>query len=156
MKKEILIGLLLGFFICVGIAIYFVAGVSTTYPPIRKYEFSGNINQFINEIDKNGRIDSSLKITVVDTVGNAQNSNAIYFDIELKTSKDDILYGIKCEENTSNNLNNTLINLVEAYDKKLNTGGYSKEAKDVGQLLDKFELIVLKPLIDDRKLKIIE
>jgi hypothetical protein len=136
---------IIGLVIVLGYFVYFVSGVSSTYPPIRKYEYKGSFNQFITSIRQYTSTNSDVKFKITDTVGNKENGHAIYLNIETKTNQDSIEYGVRCEEyNSKGNPNLTIISLVEAYNKTQNIGGYSKKAKGVDVLVNEFELIILK------------
>ena len=76
MKKIIPISSALICFIA--IFIYFAAGVSSTYPPIRQYEYLGTTNQFIDGIRKYASTNSDAAFKITDTTGNKKNGYAIY------------------------------------------------------------------------------
>jgi hypothetical protein len=127
--------------------IYFVSNVSSTYAPIKQYEYPGSLNQLISNIHSKALIDSSITFKITDKVGSKENGYATYMNIELESAQGHIEYNIKCEETTASaNSHQTTISLVEAYDKTRNSGGYSKEAKGISPLVAEFELNVIEPL----------
>ncbi len=139
----------------IGGFIYFVAGVSSTYPPIRKYEYLGSFNQFITEIRNYTSINPGVEFKITDTVGSKDNGYATYLIIEMKTNQGNIEYGLKCEEyNSKDNPNKTIISLVEAYNKTRIIGGYSKEAKGIEPLVNNFDVNFLTPLRKSQNIKI--
>jgi hypothetical protein len=145
-KTKIIIPIsIIGLAIIIGFFVYFVSGVSSTYPPIRKYEYNGSLNRFIIGIRKYALTNTNVKFKITDTVGDKDKGYAIYLEIETKTNQDSIEYDLKCEENNSKgNPNLTIISLVEAYNKTQNIGGYSKKAKGVDSVANEFELNILK------------
>jgi hypothetical protein len=146
---------IIGLIIVIGVFDYFVSGVSSTYPPIRKYEYKGSFNQLITGIRDYTLSNADVKFKITDTVGNKDNGYAIYLNIETKTNQDSIEYDLKCEEyNSKGNPNLTIISLVEAYNKTQNIGGYSKKTKGVDDLVNEFELNILKPFNDNQKVHI--
>jgi hypothetical protein len=152
-KLIILIASILGFVIIIGCFIHFVTGVSSTYPPIRKYEYIGDYNQFIYNIRKYTSTKSAVKFKVTDTVGSKDNGYAIYLELETIVNQDSIQYGLKCEEYQGNK-GKTIISLVEAYNKTKNTGGYSKNAKGVNPLVSNFDTNFLTPLKNSQNVQI--
>jgi hypothetical protein len=151
-KIIILVSIITVVVIIIGYCVYFTAGISSTYPAIRKYEYAGNFNQLINGIRNYTSTDSTVKLKITDTTGNKKNGYAIYLNIETKVDQDSIEYGLKCEEYISDG--KIILSLVEAYNKTRITGGYSKEAKGVEPLVNKFEASFLTPLRNSQKLKI--
>jgi hypothetical protein len=149
MKKTILISIGIGLVaFVIGVFIYFAAGISATYPPIKEYKFSGNVDQLISGMREYTIANPEMILKKTDTTGNKKNGYAFYFTIE----KTMIEYSLECENDISNG--STLIQLVSAYDKARNVGGYSKEAKGIDGLVKQFELDVLKPLADNHNLRI--
>jgi len=139
----------------IALFIYFVTGVSATYPAIKKYRYKGTLNEFIKDIKKLSNNRSNLNVDIIDTVGNKNNGDAIYLNIETIDKLDDVEYNLRCESSNSNNvLIQTAISLVGAYDKKRNIGGYSKEAKGVKMLTEKFDIEVINLLKGNQKGKI--
>jgi hypothetical protein len=146
---------IIGLVISIGYFVYFVSGVSSTYPPIRKYEYRGSFNQLITGIRNYTLTNADVKFKIADTVGNKDNGYAIYLNIETKTNQDSIEYDLRCEEyNSKGNPNLTIISLVEVCNKTQNMGGYSTKAKGVDGLVNEFELNILKSLKDNQKIQI--
>ena len=154
MRKTVIIVFLLAVLIVIGFFIYFVAGVSSTYPPIKKYEYAGTINQLTTNIRNYASVNSDVSFKITDKVGSPQNGYATYGTIKTKGHGSDIEYSIKCEESNSGNLIKTTISLVEAYDITRNVGGYSKEAKGIEPLVNNFDVNFLTPLRNSQNIKI--
>jgi len=151
MKKAIIITIALALIGFISIFVYFVSGVSSTYPPIKQYIYSGTTDQLIVGIRKYTSTNLGVTFTITDTTGNKENGYATYMNIETKN----VEYSLKCEEqNSDGNLSKTIVSLVFAYDRAKNVGGYSKQAKGIGALTDKFDLNVLKPLKDNQNIQI--
>lgn len=151
MRKTILITIGVALIVFIAIFLYFVTGVSSTYAPIKQYEYSGTTDQLITVIRKYASTNSGITFEITDTTGNKKNGYATYMSIEAKN----IEYSLKCEEqNSDSNLSKTIVSLVGAYDKSRNIGGYSTEAKGISGMIDKFDLNILKPLRNSQNIKI--
>ncbi|WP_426669071.1 hypothetical protein ACPPVU_22965 [Mucilaginibacter sp. McL0603] len=126
--------ILLGF---VGTCVYFVGGVSATYPPIKEYKFSGSIEQigqFLQFFSE-----SNPYLTYKISIRDSSNLDVSYRDIEikLKDSSKNFSYALVCEENDDKS--ETIIKLVDAFNETNNIGGYSIESQGVKELLKHFE-----------------
>lgn len=144
MKKELLIVVvtitfLIGF---IAIFIYFVTGVSATYPPIRKYSYSGTPDELIGGLRKYSSSIPDVTFKVTDTTGDVNNNCAFYVSIAVRN----VEFTLKCEEHYSNDEGNTLVMLVGIYDRIRNVGGYSRDAEEIDVLVDRFLTDVLTPL----------
>lgn len=146
MKKIVFITFAIALIIVIGVWIYFVTGVSAVYPSIKNYEYSGNINQLVYSMRAYTSTNSNVTFKITDTVDNSKNGYAIYMTIEIKSNKHNIEYGLKCEKNNHGAAAKTIIQLVQAYDKTNNIGGYSKDVKGVKALVDEFDSNILKHL----------
>jgi hypothetical protein len=153
-KLIIVISSVLGLGIIIFLFVHFVSGVSATYPFIKQYEYSGSFKQLMSNFNNYAATNSNLSVKITDKVGTEKNGYATYVSIEMKSNQNDIEYSIKCEEDNSGKLTKTLINMVEAYDKTHNTGGYSKEAKGIEPLVNNFDVNFLMPLSNTQHIKI--
>lgn len=145
MKKILIIILTLIVILIVGAFIFFVSGVSAVSDPIKKYEYSGNIDQLLSGVRKLTLRNPNVGFKITDTTGGYSNT-AIYLTINIKNDNKDIEYGWKCEKNNNDTKSTTIISLVEAYDITNNSGGYIAEGKGVQPLVKVFESILLVPL----------
>lgn len=151
MKKIVIIPISLALICVIGFFIYFVSGVSATYPPIREYEYMGTTSQLIDGLRKYASTDSDVVFKVTDTTGYKKTGYAIYMDIKTGNIK----YGLKCEEqNAEGNLRKVNISLVEALDTAQLIGGYSKGAKGIDALVDNFNSTILKALKNNQNIQI--
>ena len=80
----------------VGTCIYFVGGVSATIPPIKKYEFSGSVDQLLSGIQKFALTDSDITFQITERTGNKQNGYGTYFDIKIKIDTSIMEYNLEC------------------------------------------------------------
>jgi len=135
----IILGLaLMGF---IGTCVYFVVGVSSTIPPIKKYVFSGNVNSFLAGIKEYVATDSDIIFKITDRTGNEQNGYGIYMNLEIRNSTSDIEYNLKCEKKDIEDGGNTLIKLIGVHDKNnYNVGGYGINGIGVKQMVSDFEM----------------
>jgi hypothetical protein len=154
MKKTIIIVLgliLVGF---VGTCVYRVLSISSVYPPIKKYVYSGSANQLITGIREYVSTNSNVSFKITDTVGDNNTGYATRVDIELKHQMHYITYNLQFEEKKDGMIVKTSIELLGAYDKTGNIGGYIKEAKGVKPLVDVFESDFLIPLKNKQNINI--
>ena len=95
---KIIIGIIVFGFI--GGCIYIAGGISAIYPPIRKYEFNGSVEQFGNAIRGMAFSDSviNLKISRRDSISDYDGSR----DMVLKIRKDtmNVFYDLVCKKQT--------------------------------------------------------
>lgn len=84
--------------IFIGTCIYFVAGVSSTYHPIKKYQFSGSVVQLLSGLKSYSATNSNVSFRITDTTGSKENGYGIYMDVDVKSSQGDILYNLECEK----------------------------------------------------------
>lgn len=152
MKKGIIIAVIVA--LVIGGFIYFVAGVSSTSAPIKRYEYSGSINQFVTAIKNYASTNPNVSVKITDTVGDRKADYGIYISIDMKINKDSISYNLECEK-SDGATNKTTIQLVEAYNKTRITGGYIKDAKGVKPLVDDFESDFLTPLKNKQNINVI-
>ena len=140
MRNAITILTWLIFLSFVGLCIYFVGGVSATIPPIKKYIFQGNVEQFGKSLEKYASFNPNLKFKI----SRRDSSNKVDdggrdIDIEAQKSDVHITYALVCENVEKDNTINTEIDLVEARDTTHNIGGYGIKADGMKSLLDYFE-----------------
>jgi hypothetical protein len=141
MRKAIIIiiGLvLIGF---IGTCIYFVAGVSATIPPIKKYQYSGSVNQLLSGIKEYSATNPNVSLKITDTAGNKEIGYAIYMDVEVKGLTGDILYNLKCEK-SDNDVEpaQTLIQLIGVFNtKNYKIGGYGIKGIGVKSMVKDFD-----------------
>ncbi|MBB2144003.1 hypothetical protein GM921_00770 [Pedobacter sp. LMG 31464] len=154
MKKTILITIALGFILFTAIFIYFVSGVSSVSPPIKKYQYFGSVNQLLSGFEKYSSNHSDMTFKITDTVGGIENGYAYYMTIEIMNNKHNITYRIMCEQNKDDKNIKTNVNLILAFDETNKTGGYQMKGKVVEVLVKQFDLGVLKPLKDKQNIQI--
>jgi hypothetical protein len=140
----------------IGTCIYFVAGVSSTFPPIKKYQFSGSVNQLLSGIKEYTSIDRNVTLKITDTTGNERNGYAIYMDVEVKGLTGDILYGLKCgKSNDDGEPATTLIQLISAFNAKdYKIGGYGIKGIGVKNMVKDFDTGFLVELQKKQKMSI--
>jgi len=142
--KSIVFSFVICSIIFIGIFIYFVSSISSTYPPIKEYGYTGTKTQFIISIREYADTDPKLTFKITDTTGNVNNDFAIYAIVEIGN----IEYKLRCEDSQSGK-KKTTIKVISAYDVDNKVGGYTKDAQGVDALLKRFELEILTPLNSD-------
>jgi hypothetical protein len=148
MRKIIAITFVVALITVIGIGIYFVAGVSAVYPPIKKYHYLGGVKQLISNIQGYASINPNIVFEITDTVGNSEDGYAFFCDIKLKTiNKNNFIYSFKLNETKYNRENTkTEIYLVYAFDDTNKIGGYQIADEGVASLVSFFESDFLTPL----------
>jgi hypothetical protein len=137
--------ILLGiFFGCclIGGCLYFVGGVSATIPPIRTYNYAGEPAKFQSGISQLAKSDKNITYEITDTVGSEDVGFAFDTEITLKTPTRVIIYQLRYQADDSQ----TKIELIMAYDKTHNLGGYGIKALGMNDILNVFQRSILTKL----------
>lgn len=150
MRKIIICGGIALLFV-IGMFIYFTSGVSSLYPPIKEYEYSGNMNQLISGIQDFTSRNSNIIFTITDTVGSSDYKYGLYFEIRIKDNNRNISYELKYE---NNNRKLSKIKLIGAHDETNKRGGYKINEPEVKALLNYFDSKFLTKLESEEKIKI--
>jgi hypothetical protein len=133
----------------IGLAIVFVLYISKVAPSntsvIKKYSYPIEIKEIVNRIQKFCNEDSCLNARITDTTGTTNTGYSYYLNIEIRRSGRDLLYSIACENIYSSKVPETTIELVLAYDKINNIGGYNSRAPGVKDLVDYFDTNFIAP-----------
>lgn len=151
MKKGIIIAVIA--VLVIGGFIYFVSGITSGNSVIKKYSYSGSVDEFISHVKDLSLKDAAIVTKITDTTGTREKGYTYYISIELKSNGNDVLYSIACES-SRNVASETTIELVMAYDKINNIGGYRKEAKGITPLVNNFDINFLTPLQHTQKIEI--
>jgi hypothetical protein len=148
--QKILVGVwvVIGLFF-VGTCIYFVGGVSATYPPLKEYRYRGDFAQLKDDMDKLILVNENLSYIITDTTGNEKIGRKYYVTVKSITNSSNIEYRFfydKTDYWFKKDI--TEIGLVFVFDNIHKTGGYGYEqnAIEVKNLIGKFELEVLNCL----------
>jgi hypothetical protein len=121
---------------------------------IKAYSYPGSVANFIIQVKSFAEKDSTVIAKTTDTTGTVKIGFEYYMDIELKNNRHDILYTIACENINKGEKTGASIELVLAYDKINNIGGYNKKAQGVIPLISIFDEEFLKPLSTRQNIKI--
>jgi hypothetical protein len=151
MKKGIIIAVIV--VLVIGGFIYFVSGITSGNSVIKKYSYSGSVDEFISHVKDLSLKDAAIVTKITDTTGTLEKGYTYYISIELKSKGNDVLYSIACES-SRNVASETTIELVMAYDKINNIGGYSLEAKGIEPLVNIFDANFIITLKNSQNLKI--
>lgn len=122
-----------------GKCIYFVAGMSATFPPIRIYEYQGDSVHFVNSIYHLTTICSEVSIKDTEKVGVRENGYALYMTIEDKIDTNNIEYGLKIEKSDKDKPSPIKVSLTSLFDETRGLGGYGIKAVGMQKLLYDFE-----------------
>ena len=128
--------MLLGF---LGTCIYFVGGVSATYPPIITYKYWGPTQQFENDLMNLVQSDSNMVYKKTDTVGSVESGFRMYLTIDDKGK----IYDLRYEKTDDGS---TLLKLVGIHSNNYTKGGYQLGDKGVSELLVNYEKDLIKKL----------
>ncbi len=156
MRKAIIIIIGLILMGSIGIWVYFVAGVSSTFPPIKKYQFTGNVSQLLSGIKEYTAINPNVSLKITDTTGDKERGYGIYFDVVEKRSTGDILYNLECEkDNDDGEPTKTLIKLIGVFNtKNYKIGGYGIKGNGVKDMVKDFDAGFLVNLQKQQKMLI--
>jgi hypothetical protein len=150
MKKGVMAIVICGIALAIGGFVYFVSGVSSTFPPIKQYEFNGNVKQLITGIKSFVSRNSSMKFYLTDTTGNENNGYAYYATLRIN---DSLEYNLKFEDQDDNILKIDVA-LIFAYNNINNKGGYSDKAQGIGSIINNFNNCFIKPLSTQQNIQI--
>jgi len=153
MKKAIIITVITA--LVISGFIYFVSRITSGNSVIKKYSYSGSVKEFISHVQVFSGKDSNIISKITDTTGTTQKDHTYYISIELRNNEHDILYSIACENDCKSSISGTVIELVMAYDKINNVGGYRKDAKGIQPLVSNFDINFLTPLKNSQNIKIV-
>ena len=155
MKRATILVSILAFIIVIGGFVYFVAGVSATSAPIKKYQYSGSMSQLITGLRKYASNNPAISFRITDTTGSRADGYAIYTAIEATKNLHQLEYHLRCEESDNNSeATTTKIALVFAYDATNNSGGYQKNGRGVNVLVDRFDEDFLPGLKKSQNIKL--
>ena len=124
----------------VGTCVYFVGGVSATFPPIKKYVYHGGFNQLEKVLEKYSKLDSSFRFK--------KDTGFNEIDIDMKRLGANITYGLICK-NLDDDTTVTEIDLVMAFDTTNKIGGYGIKADGMKDLLNYFDNNIIARLRKD-------
>ena len=153
--KKIIIAVILSLVAVVAIFLYFVNGISSTYPPIEKYQYSSNFSQFIEDLNKLSSINKDIFLKIKDTTGDKEASFAFYMKIEIRNNKNDFQYDLKFEQSNFDNQlkTNNFIEIIGVFDNIKNIGGYRKNFKGYEEIMAVFDSSILRPLKINSKIR---
>ena len=138
MKKFITaISVIIGL-ICVGFigrCFYMVAYISCTSPPIKIYEYYGDISQLNSSFESFVVIhpNTSFKFSRRDSSAKTDDGDRD-LEIQVRNNVDTLTYGFVCEKNKSS----ISLEMVSAF-KNNRYGGYIAGAPNISKLVDSFE-----------------
>lgn len=154
MKRSLIIAIILGgVALAIGSIIYFVSGVSATYPPIKVYQLTENVSQSVNIIQGFVSKKPGMKFSITDTTGTKEEGYAYYATLRIN---DSLEYSLKFEDKDgSSSFGVTNMALILAYNNVTIRGGYSKQAKGVTSIICHFDDLVINSLRKEQKINII-
>ncbi len=135
--------------IVLGGFIFFASRISTVYPPIKEYKFQTTASDLRLSIIKTLENQDKFEYKFTDTVGNEQNGYAYYIDLRIKDRQIDNNYTFKYydEERFLGKIKTSKIDLIGAFDKIHNTGGYKLKDTDVPKLISIFDVEFIDKII---------
>ena len=125
---------------------YPILNISSTFEPLQEYTYPISKLNFEKSLRTLRLSDSRIKYQITDSTGFKGDGYKYYITLLFKKSNiQNYEYNFNCEEQTVlwRNSNTLKLNLVGAFDKLKNTGGYKKSDKDVPKLIDIFETDIL-------------
>ena len=131
-----IIAVILGILAFIGAFVYFVSGVSGTAAPIKKYQCSVNVDQFIKGLRKYTADHPDMTFNVTDTVGSQANGYAYYSDITMIKDGLHLEYSLEFENEVGMT---SKVELVSALDLTNLSGGYRSGAHGIVVLVSYFD-----------------
>jgi hypothetical protein len=155
MKKASIASVVLVVIMLIGAFVYFVTRVSGTSASIKKYRYSGSINQLITGLRKYASDNPDMTFKITDTTGTRTDGYDIYMDIKMIKDKHHLEYSLMCEKSNDNSEPAaTKVELVLAYDATNNSGGYRMGARGIKPLVDNFDTDFLVGLQNSQNIKL--
>lgn len=128
--------------------IYFVTQFSAVYPPIKEYKFPTNVSGLRLAIIKTLDNHEKFEYQFTDTIGNMDNGFAYYIVLKIKDPQMDNEFTFKFFE-PKGQTNMSRIDLIGAFDRINNTGGYKIKENHVPHLVDIFDKEFIDKLVID-------
>ncbi|MEO6177335.1 MAG: hypothetical protein ABIP27_19425 [Flavobacterium circumlabens] len=128
------------------ILFYPILQISSTFEPLQEYNYSISKLNLEKSLRSLRLSDSRIEYQITDTTGSKENGYKYYVTLLFKKSNiQNYEYNLNYEEQTGlwKNSNTLKLNLVGAFDKSKNTGGYQKNDEDVLKLIEIFEIDIL-------------
>ena len=125
---------------------YPILNISSTFEPLQEYTYPISKLNFEKSLRTLRLSDSRITYQITDTTGSKIDGYKYYITLLFKKSNtQNYEFNLNFEQQTVLWINsNTLtLNLVGAFDKSKNTGGYQKRDKDVPKLINIFETDIL-------------
>ncbi|WP_423149751.1 hypothetical protein [Rubrolithibacter danxiaensis] len=145
--KEFLVGIIIFF----GLFLYFIYDFTRVYPPLKKYEYSGSMSQFAQDLQKISTTNPQIVFDITDTTGSAENGFAYYIKISIKGLKKNNEYYLAYKEDDSwFSQKETKLNLNGAFDLYRKSGGYKLEDTDVKRLVHLFDQDFYEKLVREK------
>jgi hypothetical protein len=129
--------------------IYPILQISSTFAPLREYNYPISKLDLEKSLYKLSLSDSRITYKITDSTSTNQIRYKYYVTLFLKkSSSQNYEYNLNYEEQIALNKNfkKVNINLVGAFDKSKNTGGYKEEDKEVLNLINVFETDILSKI----------
>lgn len=136
--------------------LYFVVGMSSTFPSLREYHFGASKISFEKKLAAKVSASYGWSLENTDTVSGEKGESCYWASLTYQKNGQHLKYDIKycVDEDSSNNDGKCLsLYVVGAFDYVEKSGGYKSSDKDVGgllQTLDRALLTELAPVCDER------
>jgi hypothetical protein len=125
---------------------YPILNISSTFEPLKEYTYPISKLNLEKSLRTLRLSDSRITYQITDITGFKEDGYKYYITLLFKKSSiQNCEYNLNYEEQTVlwKNSNKLKLNLVGAFDKSKNTGGYQKSDKDVPKLIEIFETEIL-------------
>ncbi|MCD0465786.1 hypothetical protein [Flavobacterium sp. ENC] len=125
---------------------YAILQISSTFEPLEEYSYSVSKLNLEKSLRNLRLSDSRIVYQITDTTGSKEDGYKYYVTLLFKKSSiQNYEYNLNYEEQTVfwKNSNTLKLNLVGAFDKSKNTGGYQKSDEDVPKLIEIFKTDIL-------------
>jgi len=146
-KRILFIGLILGIVGFFGLFVYFVGGVSATYPPIKTYDYALTDKELYQEILNVVSKNQTWTFIISDSTGQV-NDRKYYCELYKVTPTDSLTFSFFFQkaDRLFDTETKSEIGLVQAWDNIQWTGGYKMDDPKVEDLVKLFDTEIISGL----------
>jgi hypothetical protein len=128
--------------------IYFATQLSTTYDPIKSYQYSMSMEEVQERLFKAVSSNSNMTLHLKDTTGTDKEYLHYYADILVEGGSENYMFTISFYKKDSpwDDSLKSEVSLIGAFDRVRSTGGYKMEDADVEKLIAVFENRVINKI----------
>ncbi|MBT1696855.1 hypothetical protein KK083_08230 [Fulvivirgaceae bacterium PWU4] len=138
--------------VVVGYMLYFVIGISSTFPSIKEYHFATSQASFEEKLTARINASNGWSLENTDTVKGEKGDACYWASLTYQENGQHLKYDIKyCADGDDSNNDKKcfLLYIVGAFDYVNKSGGYKSSDKDVSELLQVLDRALLTDFAPD-------